>query len=112
MRIVHLNRDLFRKGAPIIVSAPEPVDDIGQRTRNQKIFLNEAQRLACDCGVIRVKYAGDRFCRRAIHDRADKIARAELAKIKKLRRVSTPKAKRVDVCTAVANYWTIVRNAQ
>src|SRR5215472_17559113 len=112
MRIVHLNRSLFWKRAPVIVGVPEALDDIGQRTRNQKIFLNESQRLACNCGVIRVKHSGNGLSGHAIHDRADKVARTELAKIEKLRRVSPPEAKRVDVRTAVANYWTIIRNAE
>src|SRR5579862_4773608 len=110
MRVIHLNSDLFGQGSPFIIGAPETRNDVGKRTTNQEILLDEAQCLTGDGRIVGVQYACDGLSRHPIYHGADEIAGAELAEVEEIRRSRRPEPERIDVCSAVAYYWTIIGN--
>lgn len=110
MRVIHLNSDLFGQGSPVIFGATKTANDVGQRTTNQEVLLDEAQRLTGEGRIVGVQYACDGLGRRAIYNGTNEIAGTELTEIEEIRRSRRPKPKRVDVSAAISNYWTIIRN--
>jgi len=52
--VVELDRHLLGHPCAVGVPAPEAPSQIGQRTGDQKIFLDEAQSLTARGGIVRV----------------------------------------------------------
>ena len=108
--VVELNGDLVRESAPVLIVGAEAANDIGERTRDEEIFLYEAQRLASAGGIVGIKHTGDGFCGQGFSKGADEIAAAELLKVKVIRSRRSPQAKCVDVLSAISDNRPIIRN--
>ena len=81
MRVVHLDRDVVRQACPIQALAPEARDDVLQRAADQEVLLQESQRAAGQCRVIRIQHAGERFGRNALQHRAGEAALREFREV-------------------------------
>ena len=61
VRVVELNGRLLRQKTPIGIRFPKPTDRVGQRTRDEEIFLHEPQCLPLLRVVVRIENAGEQF---------------------------------------------------
>src|SRR4029077_3282858 len=82
MRVVELDRDLVWNQMPIPVPAMEAAYKVGQRAGHEKVFLHKTQRLSDLGAVVGIEHARQRFRSKSTGKRTDKIAAAELLKIK------------------------------
>jgi len=57
VRVVQLDRRLFRQGAPVVVRMPEAADKIGERAGHEEILLQEAQSPPTFGRIVRIQHA-------------------------------------------------------
>src|SRR5215469_14445311 len=107
MGIIELNRDLLGQIIPISVVSLKAAHEIGQRTRNQKIFLDETQALAHSRGVVRIEHARERFRFQRLAQCTNEVTCPELLKIKEIRRSRRPEPKRINRLSSIAHHRTI-----
>ncbi len=92
MGVVQLNRGLFGEEIPIRMLVPETPDKIFDGAGRQEIFLEEAQLLADNGGIVGVKDAGNVFRRQGFGDSPYKISVAEFLEIEKVGSAGGPQA--------------------
>ncbi len=109
--IVELDGDLLGQRAPVVIGAPEPSDQIGERAGDEKVLLHEPQPLALGGRVIGVEHPSERLGRERLRQRADELAMAERLEIEVVGRGGLPEAQRVDRLAAIAHHWPIERPA-
>ena len=90
MRIVHLDRDLERKGAPVAVRPAKAPHQIAEGAGDEKVLLHEAQLLAHARRVVGIEHARDGLRGERFGERADKVAAAELLEIERGRASPRP----------------------
>src|SRR5262249_25900634 len=100
--VVKLNGDSLGKLIPISVGPPKAPHHIGQRARDQKVFLHEAQPLSHAGGVVGIEHAGEGFGGESLGQRTHEITTAEFLKIEVIGRGRSPEAERVNGFAAVA----------
>src|SRR6266851_6790385 len=110
MRVIELNRSLFRQLVPIRVVALEAAHQVSHGTCDQEIFLQEAQSLPLRRGIVRIEHAGKRLRFESLAQRAHEVAGAKLLKIEVIGRGRGPEPERVDRLSAIAHHGTIKRN--
>src|SRR5262249_24484258 len=81
VRVAELNGDLVGQRVPRVSKAPKAPQDIGQRARNQEVFLRKAQETAALGGVIRIEDARQVLYRDLAQHGTDEVAAAELAEV-------------------------------
>ncbi len=86
-------------------------DDVGQRTGDQKVLLDEPQVAAAGSGIVRVKNAGQHLGGDLLVDGVEEIAAAELQEIEILVGGGAPEPERVDGLPAVADDRPIIGNS-
>src|SRR5271155_1917871 len=111
MRVVELNRNLFRQFVPISIVALKAADDIRHRTGDQKILLHKAQTLPLGRRIVRIQQARDRFRLKTFTQGTHEIACSKLLKIEVIRGCRRPESKSVDRLASVAHHGTIKRYA-
>src|ERR1700681_2102134 len=109
MRIIQLDGGLLRQLIPIRVVALEAAHQVGHRTRDQEIFLEETQALPIHRGIIRIEQAGKRFRLKGLAQRADEIAGSEFLEIEVVGRARDPETECIDSLSAVAYNRTVIR---
>ncbi len=107
VRVVELNGDFLGKGMPVGIAATEPPHQVGQRTGDQKILLNEAQFLPPGRRVVGIEHPSEGFGRERSGQCTDEIAAAESLKVEIIGRGGSPQPKCVDGLAAVAHYRAI-----
>src|SRR5271157_1052696 len=96
MGVVELDRDLIRKGIPVVAPAPEPRHDIGQRAGDQEVFLQKAQVLSAWCRIIGIKDPRERLGCYLFMDGIEEVAAAKLDEVEILVGRGAPEPQRVD----------------
>src|SRR5205085_7394606 len=110
--IVELDSDLVGQAIPIGISTSEAGDNISQRAANQKVFLDEAQRLAGGRRVVGIKDARHRLGKNPVDHGVDEIAGAELAEVEIVWRCRLPETQGINRPTAIANDGAVVRHPE
>ena len=110
--VIELDRCLLGQLFPIRVVAQEPAHQIGQRTRDQEVFLHKSQLLSGGGGVVGIQHASQGLRFQCPAQCAYKVAGAEFLKIEVIGRSRGPEPKSVDGLSTVANHGTIVRYAE
>src|SRR5262245_41846880 len=111
MGVVELDRDLLRKLVPVLVGAPEALDEIAQRTGHKEIFLHETQALTHAGRVVGIEHPSERFRGERLRDRANKIAMTENFEVEVIRRRGLPKSEGVDGLASETNDGPVERDA-
>src|ERR1700737_5309365 len=107
MRVIELNCGLLRQFVPIRVVALEAAHHVGHGTRDQEIFLQEAQAFPLRRGIVRIQHAGKRLRFESLAQRAHEVTGAKLLKIEVMRRSRSPEAESVDRLSPKAHHGTI-----
>src|SRR5271169_6338684 len=107
MRVIELHRNLLGQLVPVRVESLEAAYEIGQRTRDQEILLQEAQSLSHGCGVIRIQHSSKRFRFESFAQLTHKVAGAEFLKIEVIRSSRGPQPESVDRLSPIAHHGTI-----
>ncbi|MGY4432985.1 hypothetical protein ACVWWO_005462 [Bradyrhizobium sp. F1.13.1] len=103
MGIVELHRDLARQAAELAVGRKMPLDQVLQRSRDEEIFLAQAQLAARRALVVRIEEFTNGFRARLLGAGADIVAGVEGVELQRIGRTCRPQPQRVDVLAAPAD---------
>src|ERR1700726_2168814 len=106
MRVVKLTCDFLRQFIPIRIVAQEAAHQIGHGTRDQEIFLQEAQSLPLTCGIVRIQHTGKRLCFESLGQSTYEVTGAKLLKVEVFWRCRSPESERVDRLSSIAHHGT------
>ena len=111
VRVVHLDRHLLGKRAPVGVRLPEAAHQVGERAGDEEVLLEEAQTLTAHGGVVGIQHARERLRRERIGQRLGELAAAEALEVEVVRSRRRPQAQRIDRLAAVSDHGPVVGNA-
>src|SRR5579864_4542305 len=104
MRVIELNCGFLRKLFPIRVVALETANQVGHGTRDQEIFLQEAQPLPLSRRIVRIKHAGKRLRLKSFAECAHEIPGAKLLKIEVIGSRRGPEKERIDSLSTITHH--------
>ncbi len=112
MRVIELDGDFLGQRIPVRIVALKAAHKVGERTCDQKKFLQKSQALSRGGGVIGIQHSGQRFRLKSLAQSANKIAGAKLLEVEIVGRGRRPQPQRVDGLSSVADHWPIERDTE
>ena len=107
MSVVELYGGLFRKFFPVRIVAKEAAYQVGHRTGDQKILLQETQTLAGGSVVVRIEDPRERFGLQGRSQCPDEVSAAKILEIKIVGCCRSPQPQCIDRLSTVPNDWAV-----
>ena len=112
MRVVQLDRDLFREELPFtVVELLEATDNVLQGSGTEEVLLTETENLTIYGGVVRIKDLRNRFGEFHILHSGEVVTVVEVSEAEFVGALGAPKAEVVHRVVAVARNRRIVRES-
>src|SRR5262245_61581330 len=110
VRIVKLYGNFLGEQTPVGIVTAKAAHEIGERARDEKVFLHEAQALSLAGGVVGIQYACEGFGLEGFRQGSDEIAAAEFLKVEVIVCRGSPEPQCVDSLAAVTHHRAIERH--